>query len=296
MLHTPVFLKESIEGLITDPNGVYLDVTYGAGGHASEVIRRLGVNGRLIGFDQDKEALGNALDDPRFTLIHSNFRYIEKFADLYDLNGVHGLIADLGVSSMQIDSTARGFSFRFEAPLDMRMGVSGMCAADYLNQDSYDDLVHMFSAYGEIRNAKTLAAEIVRHRSVSDFSTVGQLVAVLDKLYRGQRNRYFAQVFQSLRIRVNDEMAALTELMQQAFALLRSGGRLVVLTYHSIEDRLVKHYMKSGNINGLMQKDDYGNIYRPFKLITKKPMVPGPSEVSENPRARSAKLRIAEKI
>lgn len=295
MLHDPVLLHPCVDALVHNPDGVYVDVTFGAGGHSREILNRLSANGRLISFDQDKEALGNTLDDPRFQLLHSNFRFIERFFDYFDLATVDGIFADLGMSSMQVDDEFRGFSFRFDGKLDMRMGEQSQSAADVLNTMSAEYLQQMFSEYGEVRNARTLANAIVEHRHQQPFSDVRQFTALLERLWRGNQHRYYAQVFQALRIEVNDEMTALHDLLATARDRLAISGRLVVLTYHSLEDRMVKRFMKNGNMDGRQEKDEYGNIDRPFHIITKKPILPDKIEIQENPRARSAKLRIAEK-
>ncbi len=293
--HLPVLLYPSIDALVTIPSGVYVDVTYGAGGHSREILNRLDAKGRLISFDQDIETFGNALDDPRFQLLHSNFRFIERFFDLFGLETVDGIFADLGMSSMQIDDEHRGFSFRFDGVLDMRMNHQGPSAADLLNDSAESELIRILSEYGEVRNAKTLAKALIQHRHSQPFHEVGHLTAVLERTWRGNQHRYYAQVFQALRIAVNDEMAALQTLLETAFHRLSPGGKLVVLTYHSLEDRMVKRFMKSGNVEGRQEKDEYGNIMRPFTVITKKPILPDIQDIQVNPRARSAKLRIAEK-
>ena len=295
MIHEPVLLHPCIDALVTNSSGIYVDVTFGAGGHSKEILNRLDVNGRLISFDQDKEALGNTLDDSRFQLLHSNFRFIERFFDFFELNEVDGIFADLGMSSMQIDDEHRGFSFRFDGVLDMRMNNSGPTAADLLNEASEKELIQILSDYGEVRNSITLAKAIISARNIRRYHEVNQLTAVLEKTWRGNQHRYYAQVFQAIRIAVNDEMSALQKLLETALQYLTPGGRLVVLTYHSLEDRMVKRFMKNGNISGRQDKDEYGNIERPFHVITKKPILPDIKEIQANPRARSAKLRIVEK-
>ena len=295
MLHVPVLLKECIDALVCDEEGKYVDVTFGAGNHSRHIIDRLSANGHLYGFDQDDEARGNALDDTRFTFIHSNFRFLGRYKALMGPQNLNGVFADLGMSSMQVDSEERGFSFRFDAPLDMRMSSTGQTAADVLNTLSAKDLQQLLSAYGEVRNAKTLSHAIVEQRKSKLFNEVSDLKMLLDRMARGERKRYFAQVFQALRIYVNDEMKALEEMLEAAYEMLIPGGRLVVLTYHSLEDRMVKYFMKSGNVKGELIQDDFGKIHRPFKLINKKPIAPTAEEIVINPRARSAKLRIAEK-
>ncbi len=294
--HLPVMAEECIEGLAIREDGVYVDATFGGGGHSKGILERLGGQGRLFGFDQDQDAEKNALKDDRFTFVAGNFRYIKRFLKLYGVKEIDGLLADLGVSSHQFDEASRGFSYRFDNELDMRMNVhDDITAAKVVNDYPADYLQDMFSQYGEVRNARTLAQRIVEQRQHRPINTIGDLLSVIDPIIRGHRNRYLAQVFQAIRMEVNEEVPALDEMLQQALELLKPGGRLVVLSYHSIEDRVVKNFMKTGNIEGRIDKDFYGNIYRPFKLITRKALTPGEEEIQRNPRARSAKLRIAEK-
>jgi 16S rRNA (cytosine1402-N4)-methyltransferase len=295
--HQPVMARECVEGLAIREEGVYVDVTFGGGGHSRLIIEQLGDNGHLYGFDQDEDAKANALEDERFTFVAANFRYLKRFLKLHGVKAVDGILADLGVSSHQFDDASRGFSYRFDHELDMRMNVHDeVTAAKVVNEYSVDYLQQMFSRYGEVRNAKTLAQRIVEQRAVRTISTIGDLLAVVEPNIRGQRHRYLAQVFQAIRMEVNEEVPALKDLLEQALEVLKPGGRLVVISYHSIEDRLVKNFLKTGNIEGQVDKDFYGNIYRPFKLITRKALVPSEEELKHNSRARSAKLRIAEKI
>ena len=295
--HQPVMAEECIEGLAIREDGAYVDVTFGGGGHSRLIIKHLDDKGHLFGFDQDEDAYDNALEDSKFTFIAANFRYLKRFLKLHGIKEVDGILADLGVSSHQFDEGSRGFSYRFDHQLDMRMNVKDeITAAKVINEYSADYLQQMFSQYGEVRNAKSLALRIVEQRSIRSIETIGDLLAVMEPLIRGQRHRYLAQVFQAIRIEVNEEMAALQDLLEQSLEVLKKGGRLVVISYHSIEDRIVKNFFKTGNIEGRVDKDFYGNITRPFKLITRKAVVPGEEEIKNNSRARSAKLRIAEKI
>lgn len=299
--HEPVLAQTSVEQLIFDNSGSYVDATFGGGGHSRLILNELHPDGRLYAFDQDADVLPNLPDDTsgRFQFIPHNFRHLRQFMRLHGhrADSLHGIFADLGVSSHQFDAAERGFSFRFDAELDMRMNQSGdRTAADVLNHYSPEDLQAVLSEYGEVRNARTVARTIVETREEEPFRTIEQLLRTLDPLVRGQRNRYLAQLFQALRIEVNDEMGALRDLLTASLELLRPGGRLVVLSYHSLEDRMVKNFMKTGNIRGEQIKDDFGNIERPFKLITRKPVLPTEEEIARNPRARSARLRVAEKI
>lgn len=295
--HIPVLAKESIEALNIQPKGVYVDATFGGGGHSKLILNNLDSDSRLIGFDQDEDALTNNLPDERFTFVHHNFRYLKRFLKLHGHRKVDGILADLGVSSHQFDVPERGFSFRFDADLDMRMDQqSGQTAADLLNRLSAVELQSVFSRYGEVRNSKMLAQAIVSNRQSAKFQTIDDLLTTLTSLVRGDRNRYLAQVFQALRIAVNDEIGALEDFFQQAQEVLKPGGRLVVITYHSIEDRITKRFLKTGNAEGAIDKDFYGNISRPYKIITKKAMLPSAEEIKRNSRSRSAKLRVGERI
>ncbi len=295
--HIPVLLDECLEGLQIDPNGVYVDVTFGGGGHSRAIVERLDA-GKLFAFDQDEDALKNAIDHPGFKLIFQNFRYLRNNLAMYGQKQVDGILADLGVSSHQFDTAERGFSIRYEGPLDMRMNQSApISAADVLNTYSEDDLVSVFSNYGEVHNSKTLARKVVSLRGESPFETTEGLVDILKTMVRGkQTNKYLAQVFQALRIEVNDEMASLREFLQQAEKVLKPGGRLVVITYHSLEDRLVKQFINNGDFIKEPLKDDFGNKLVSFKKVNKKPILPTESELQRNTRSRSAKLRIAEKL
>lgn len=295
MKHEPVLRDECVDALVHKPSGLYVDATFGAGGHSEAILDRLDANGRLIAFDQDKDTLGNALDDPRFQLLHSNFRMIDKFIDWLGWPGIDGLFADLGMSSMQLDEDDAGFSFRYDGKLDMRMDGYGRTAAEVLNEEDERYLQEMLSSYGEVRNARTLAKAVINRRAERPFVTVADLNEVLAQHVIGHRNRYFAQVYQALRIEVNDEMTALTELLQIVLERLRPGGRLVVLSYHSLEDRMVKRFMRSGNIEGRILKDDFGHKTSVFEVLTRKPIVPDAIEIQRNSRARSAKLRIAQR-
>ena len=293
--HNPVMGKECIEGLVIKPDGIYVDATFGGGGHSRLILNEL-TTGHLHGFDQDEDALQNIPEDNRFTFNHHNFRYLKQFLRLHGVRQVDGILADLGVSSHQLDEAKRGFSFRYDAELDMRMNQQDeRKASDIINTYTAHALQEIFSRYGEVRNAKTLAQRIVQERAARSIQTIGQLLSIIEPLIRGHRGRYLAQVFQALRIEVNDEMGALETFLDTTLEVLKPGGRLVIETYHSIEDRLVKNFMKTGNVAGNVIKDDFGNIDRPFKLITRKPILPSKEEIQNNPRSRSAKLRIAEK-
>jgi len=296
--HIPVLLKESIEGLNIDPQGTYVDVTFGGGGHSRQILKKL-TTGSLIAFDKDPDTNPLLISDPRFTFIRHDFKYLKNFLHHLDLIPVNGILADLGVSSHQFDTRERGFSYRFDADLDMRMDPDmETTAQDIVNKYSEDDLHRIFGMNGEIRNAKTLAARIVKARSESIVKTTGDLVEIINScIMRGDdRKKYTGQVFQALRISVNDELNSLKKLLESATEVLAPGGRLVVITYHSLEDRLVKNYIKSGNFTGKTETDIYGNLLVPFRQINRKPIEPSIIEVGENIRARSAKLRIAEKL
>ncbi len=294
--HDPVLLKESIDALEIEEGGIFVDATFGGGGHSKEILKKLDAKGHLFGFDQDEDVLPNITENERFTFIHHNFRYLKKFLRLHQVTQVDGILGDLGVSSHQLDDASRGFSFRFDSELDMRMNQEGETKAhDLLNTYSAEELQSVFSLYGEVRNSKMLSKAIVSERSTRKIQTVGDFLAILNPLVRGQRHRYLAQVFQALRIEVNDEMGALKDFLQASLEVLRPGGRLVIISYHSLEDRLVKNFFKTGNFTGEQEKDFYGNINRPFKIITKKALLPAPEEIRRNPRARSAKFRVAKK-
>ena len=294
--HNPVLLKECIEGLNINPKGIYVDVTFGGGGHSREILKHL-TTGKLYAFDQDDDALKNKIEDERFVLIKQNFKYLKNFLKMYDALPIDGLLADLGVSSHQFDEAGRGFSIRFDAKLDMRMDRNiKQTAADIINTYSEEDLKRIFKVYGEVDNAGRLANVIFHSKKEKKINTVNDLKAAIEKcVKRGRENQYYAQVFQALRIEVNKELDALQELLLQSLEVLKPGGRLVVISYHSLEDRLVKNIMRSGKFKGEVEKDFYGNKITPFEQITRKPIVPSDSENEENSRARSAKLRIAEK-
>lgn len=296
MYHMPVMIKQVIEGLVVMPGGRYADLTFGGGGHSAAILDKVG-NGKLFAFDQDTDALQNRIQDSRLTLIHSNFRFATNFLTLYNALPLDGMFADLGVSSHQIDSPERGFSTRFDAPLDLRMNKAlKVSARDIVNSYSASQLRSLFFRFGEISNAGVLANELVNTRSTSPIESTTQLVGILNRIVPPHKiNRVAAQVFQALRIEVNDELNALADLVSQATEILRPGGRLVIISYHSIEDRIVKNFMRTGNIKGDIEKDYYGNVRSPFRPINKRPLVPEDDEVARNPRSRSAKLRIAER-
>lgn len=294
--HNPVLLKECIDGLNINPKGIYVDVTFGGGGHSREILKHL-TTGKLYAFDQDDDAVKNKIADERFVLIKQNFRYLKNFLKMHNALPIDGLLADLGVSSHQFDEASRGFSTRFESKLDMRMDQNGkQTAADVLNNYSEEELKRIFKLYGEIENAGRLAYAIFHARKEKPLQTVTDLKKAIEScVKRGRENQYYAQVFQALRIEVNKELDVLQELLLQTLEVLKPGGRLVVISYHSLEDRLVKNMMRSGKFEGEVDKDFYGNKLTPFELITRKPIVPSAKENEENSRARSAKLRICEK-
>ncbi|MBV6428139.1 MAG: Ribosomal RNA small subunit methyltransferase H [Haliscomenobacter sp.] len=295
--HEPVMAEEALQGLSIHPDGVYVDATFGGGGHSRLILNALSGKGRLIAFDQDEDAKANLPQDGRLEFVPHNFRLLRKFLRLAGVKAVDGILADLGVSSHQLDEGTRGFSYRFDHLLDMRMNqLEPRTAATVLNTYSPEDLQELFSAYGEVRNARSLAMRIASERSHREIKTVGDLLSIAEPLVRGHRQRYLSQVFQALRIEVNDEIGALTEFLEQSLEVLKPGGRLVVIAYHSLEDRLVKHFLKTGNGDGEIEQDDFGHIYRPFQVITKKALEPSPEEIERNPRSRSAKLRIGEKL
>lgn len=294
--HIPVMLSECIEGLAIDPAGTYVDVTFGAGGHSRAIAAQL-TTGKLYAFDQDLDAEANLGLDSQIDLIQGNFRYLRKLLRLEGVTHIDGLLADLGVSSHQLDIPERGFSFRYDAPLDMRMSeLSSQTAAHVLADYDAQRLQDILGRYGEVRNAKTLAQAIVKSRLSSPLRTTIDLNALLSNHVVGQRNRYFAQVYQALRIEVNAEMEALEDMLVDTTQLLKPGGRLVVMSYHSLEDRIVKNVMKTGSVTGDLDQDEFGKITRPFKLLTKKPVMASADELDKNPRSRSAKLRIAERV
>ncbi len=295
--HVPVLLKESVDGLNIRPAGIYVDVTFGGGGHSREILRRLGPEGRLFGFDQDADAERNIIGDARFTFVRSNFRFLKNWMRYYGIEHIDGLLADLGVSSHHFDDAERGFSFRFDTPLDMRMNRrDGITAAELLNTLPEPALTSMFYIYGELKNARKIAAAIVKAREQKPFVTTQDLVNVTAPLLKREREKKdMTRIFQALRININNELGTLSSMLEAAGELLAPGGRLSVITYHSLEDRIVKNFMRSGNTEGEMSKDFYGRVQTPFTLINNKVITPDDAEIEANPRSRSAKLRIAEK-
>ena len=291
--HIPAMLKETIEGLNIKPDGIYVDVTFGGGGHSRAILGHLGRLGHLYSLDQDKDALTNAIDDPKWTFVHSNFRYLRNWMDYYGVTAIDGILADLGVSFHHFDCPERGFSFRFSAPLDMRMNQTAKrTAADIVNTYSEEELAQLFWLYGELKNGRTIARNICKTRTQTPILRTEDLVAA--SRIPAEMTKELARLFQALRIEVNDEMGALRDMLVAARDLLTPGGRIAVLTYHSLEDRLVKNFLRSGNLEGTIEKDFYGNNLSPFTLI-EKGREASPEEIARNPRARSAKLRIAEK-
>ena len=295
--HVPVLLKESVDGLDIKPDGIYVDVTFGGGGHSREILSRLGKNGHLYSFDQDEDAERNILNDNRFTFVRSNFRYLRNWMRYYHVEQIDGLLADLGVSSHHFDDETRGFSFRFDAPRDMRMNKrSGTTAAEILNNYNEDQLADIFYIYGELKNARRIASAIVKARLEKAIETTADLMQATESLFQHEREKKeTAKLFQALRIEVNHEMDALKEMLYGAQEVLREGGRLSVITDHSLEDRIVKNIMKAGNAEGKVRQDFFGRIEAPFQQISNKVIIPDEEEQQRNPRSRSAKLRIAEK-
>ena len=296
MYHVPVLLEESVSGLNIDPDGVYLDLTFGGGGHSREILKRL-KDGCLIGFDQDSDALANVPDDSRFIFVNHNFRYLRNFLRYCGYDEADGILADLGVSSHEFDEAGRGFSFRFDAELDMRMNQrSRLKATDILNTYSEENLIRIFRNYGEVDNVRRLVDLIVNARTGKMITRSEEFLQVIAPCVPKQKEKkYLAQVYQALRIEVNGELEALEDMLKEAERALCPGGRLVVITYHSLEDRIVKNFLKSGNFEGKVEKDFYGHVKRNFELVNRKVIVPSEEEIERNPRARSAKLRIAEK-
>ncbi len=294
--HIPALLSETVDGLNIKPDGIYVDVTFGGGGHSKEILSRLNKNGKLIAFDQDEDAIKNALNDPRFIFVRSNFRYLKNFLRYHNIDKVDGILGDLGVSFHHFDEADRGFSFRFDGDLDMRMNKkSPLTAAVILNTYPEEQLADVFYLYGELHNSRKIARTIVNTRSAKPFDKVNSFIDVLKPFFaREKEKKDMAKVFQSLRIEVNKEMDVLKELLEQCVEVLNPGGRLSILTYHSLEDRLVKNFFRSGNFEGKLEKDFYGNIISKLKTINNKVIVADEAEVERNPRARSAKLRIAE--
>ena len=296
--HNPVLLTQSIDALVLNPSGVYADATFGGGGHSREIMGRLAPDGRLIAFDRDEDALRNAIVDGRFTLVHNNFRFIHNYTLLEAPEGLDGILADLGVSSHQFDTADRGFSFRYSAPLDMRMNVQGdKTAADIVNSYTQEELEKVLKIYGEVDNARRVAQLMVAARAKAPILTTDDLdksIAAALPSFAG--HKYLAKVYQALRIEVNDEMRSLEKFLEGAAAALRTGGRLVVITYHSLEDRMVKNFIRTGNVEGIEKKDVFGNTDAPLRAVNRKPILPEEEEIASNTRARSAKLRIAEKV
>jgi 16S rRNA (cytosine1402-N4)-methyltransferase len=298
--HTSVMLSECIDGLRIDPAGTYVDVTFGGGGHSKAILAQLGPEGKLFSFDQDPDAWEQAekIDDERLTLITANFRHLEKYLRLHRVKLVDGILADFGVSSFQLDAPERGFSIRFDGPLDMRMGPSAsMTAAELLNGYSALELQRILGMYGEVKNAKTLAQAIIQARTTKPLETTQEFKEILNKLAPKHREfKYFAQVFQAIRIEVNQELAVIEEFLAQAPSVLKADGRLVIMSFHSLEDRLVKNFIKAGNVQGKEDKDLFGVVHRPLESVTRKPTTASENELKLNPRSRSAKLRIASKL
>lgn len=295
--HIPVLLHESIEGMNLRAKGTFVDVTFGGGGHSKEILRCMDSESRLFSFDQDEDAEQNIVNDKRFTFVRSNFRYLSNFLRYYGVDGVDAILADLGVSSHHFDDSERGFSFRFNGKLDMRMNKrAGMTAADIVNNYDEERLANLFYLYGELKNSRKIASVLVKARSQKKIETIEEFLDVIKPLFgKDREKKELAKVFQALRIEVNQEMEALKEMLNAATQALKPGGRLVVITYHSLEDRMVKNIMKTGNVEGKMEQDIFGRTSSPFKLVNNKVIVPSDEEIERNPRSRSAKLRIAEK-
>ncbi|MBK7604220.1 MAG: 16S rRNA (cytosine(1402)-N(4))-methyltransferase RsmH [Saprospiraceae bacterium] len=294
--HLPVLLEETIEALNINPSGIYVDVTFGGGGHSRAILEKLDENGRIYVLDQDLEAVQNVSEDERMIFIHSNFRHLKRVLRVEGVTQVDGILADIGVSSHQFDKGERGFSFRFQGDLDMRMNqAQKLTAADVVMTYSEDELTDLFQNLGEVRNTKTLVKCICEGRLKMKIKTIEEFIHCIESVIKGNRAKYLAQVFQALRIEVNDELTALEEMLNDAYDILKENGTLAVISFHSLEDRIVKNFFKTGNVEGELEKDDYGNIYRPFTIITKKPIEASQAELKINSRARSAKLRVARK-
>ncbi|WP_344834045.1 16S rRNA (cytosine(1402)-N(4))-methyltransferase RsmH [Chryseobacterium ginsenosidimutans] len=297
MYHNPVLLKQSVDDLVTNPDGIYVDCTFGGGGHSREILNRLSDKGKLFSFDQDLDALKNTIDDSRFTLINQNFRFLENSLLMYGVPKVDGVLADLGVSSHQFDEADRGFSTRSNAPLDMRMNVmQGLDAKRVINDYEEEQLADIFYYYGELREARKLARDIVHHRKVKAINTTEDLKKLFSYLPPHKVNKFYAQLFQAIRIEVNQELEVLKEMLVQAYNILKPEGRLVVISYHSLEDRLVKRFLKNGMFEGEPQRDIYGNYQKAFELVKSKAIIPDNKEIEENSRARSAKMRTGIKV
>lgn len=293
-----MLLKQSVDGMNIRPDGTYADMTFGGGGHSREILSRLGEGGRLLSFDQDEDAERNIVNDPHFTFVRSNFRYLHNFLRYHGVEQVDAILADLGVSSHHFDDSERGFSFRADGPLDMRMNKrAGITAADVVNNYEEERLANVLYLYGELKNSRKLASALCKARAKGRIGTIGEFLEIVKPFFgREREKKELAKVFQALRIEVNQEMEALKEMLYAATEALKPGGRLVVITYHSLEDRMVKNIMKTGNVEGKAEKDFFGNIQTPFRLVNNKVIVPDEEEIERNPRSRSAKLRIAEKI
>lgn len=297
MYHNPVLLKQSVDDLVTNPDGIYVDCTFGGGGHSREIVARLSEKGKLYGFDQDLDALKNNIDDPKFTLINQNFRFLENSLLMYGVSQVDGILADLGVSSHQFDAGERGFSTRSNAPLDMRMNVmQSLDAKKVINEYDEEALADIFYYYGELRESRKLARDIVHHRKNKSIETTEDLKKLFSYLPPHKVNKFYAQLFQAIRIEVNQELDVLKEMLVQSYKMLKPGGRLVVISYHSLEDRLVKRFLKNGMFEGEPQRDIYGNYEKAFELVKSKAIIPDDKEIEENSRARSAKMRTGIKI
>lgn len=297
MYHNPVLLQKSVDDLVTNPDGIYVDCTFGGGGHSKEILKRLSEKGKLFAFDQDLDALKNSIDDPRFTLINQNFRFLENSLLMYGITQADGVLADLGVSSHQFDEAERGFSTRSNAPLDMRMNVmQSIDAKRVINEYEEEQLADIFYHYGELREARRLAREIVHQRKTKKIETTEELKNLFSYIPPHKQNKFFAQLFQAVRIEVNDELDVLKEMLQQAYKILKPGGRLVVISYHSLEDRLVKRFLKNGMFEGEPKRDVYGNYDKAFELLQSKAIIPDNEEIKTNSRARSAKMRVGIKI
>lgn len=293
MYHNPVLLKKSVDDLVTNPDGIYVDVTFGGGGHSREILKRLSEKGKLYSFDQDLDALKNTIEDSRFTLINQNFRFLENSLMAYGVNQVDGILADLGVSSHQFDAAERGFSTRSNAPLDMRMNVmQHLDAKKIVNEYEEEHLAHILYYYGELRESRKLAREIVHHRKLKPIKTTEDLKKLFSYIPAFKQNKFFAQVFQAIRIEVNQELEVLKEMLLQSYKILKPDGRLVVISYHSLEDRLVKRFLKNGMFEGEPARDIYGNYPKAFNLLQSKAIIPDDAEIAENSRARSAKMRV----
>lgn len=297
MYHNPVLLHKSVNDLVTNPDGIYVDVTFGGGGHSREILTKLSTRGKLFAFDQDLDALQNKIEDARFTLINQNFRFLENSLLMYGVSKVDGILADLGVSSHQFDAGERGFSTRSEAPLDMRMNVlQTLDAKKIINEYDEEQLADIFYYYGELREARKLAREIVHHRKSQAINTTEDLKKLFSYIPQFKQNKFYAQLFQAIRIEVNQELDVLKEFLLQAYKILKPGGRLVVISYHSLEDRLVKRFLKNGMFEGEPARDIYGNYSKAFELLQSKAVVPAEEEIAENSRARSAKMRTGIKV